>query len=150
MVSGCQRLAALGPARRSASALMLAKEARTAASQALATWPPHHCPAIPQSVPSSPEDAKTLTPWRRVSVDSPRNIGHGPANQPEADRVRPVESDRLERGGGEPAAMNGGVMLGEHHAFAALDNPKFGCQGPRCPAQIRSRDHVEHRAGRSG
>ena len=78
MVSRDQGLVALGLARRSASALMLAKEARTAASQALATWPPHHCPAIPKSVPSSPEYAKSVMPRRSVSVNSSATCGTGP------------------------------------------------------------------------
>jgi hypothetical protein len=52
---GCQGLAVSGLARRSASARMLAKEERTAASHTAATRPAHHWPAAAKSVPSSPE-----------------------------------------------------------------------------------------------
>src|SRR5258708_24242593 len=50
-----QELAVPGLARRSASALMLVKEERTAASHAAATRSAHHRPAAAKSVPSSPE-----------------------------------------------------------------------------------------------
>src|SRR5215472_6750194 len=46
------------------------------------------------------------------------HVRHGPANQPETDPVRPVEGDRLQRGGSEQATVNGGVVLGENHTFS--------------------------------
>ena len=53
--SGHQEWAVPGLARRSASVRMVLKEERTAASHAAATRSAHHWPAMPKSVPSSPE-----------------------------------------------------------------------------------------------
>jgi hypothetical protein len=38
----------------------------------------HHCPAIPKSVPSSPEYSNAVTLWRSVSVNSSATCGTGP------------------------------------------------------------------------
>src|SRR5215472_3964072 len=66
------------PARRSASARMPVNEARTAASQAGATRSAHHCPAIPKSVPNSPEYASVVTPLCSVRENSSLTWGTGP------------------------------------------------------------------------
>src|SRR5450755_3687648 len=73
-----QGLAVLALTRRSASAWMLVKEARTAASQAAATRSAHHWPATPKSVPSSPEYSSWVVPSSSVSVNSSVRYGTGP------------------------------------------------------------------------
>ena len=50
-------------------------------------------------------------------------VRHRAANEPEGNPMRPVERDRLQRGGGEPAAVNRRVVLGEHHVFPPLEHP---------------------------
>jgi hypothetical protein len=61
-------------------------------------------------------------------------------NQPVGGLARPVEGDRL-HGGGEPAAVHGGVVLGEH--------PQFGGHRPGV-SQVGRGDQVEDRPGRRG
>src|SRR5260370_24674265 len=84
--SGCYGVAVVGLARCSASAWMLANEARTAASHAAATRSPHHCPAHPKSVPSSPEYSSRVEPVCSVRVNSSATCGTGPRTSWKATR----------------------------------------------------------------
>jgi hypothetical protein len=85
---------------------MLANEARTAASQAVATFWPHHCPAISEA---GAEFAGVFQPGGAVALGEGellRHVRDRAAHQVEGDPAGPVEGDRLQRDGGQPAAVD--------------------------------------------
>jgi hypothetical protein len=103
--SGCHGVRVPGLERRSASAWMLANEARTAASPAVATF----CPTTPGDSEAGAEFAAVFQPGGAVAPGEGELLGHvrdRAAHQMEGDPAGPVEGDRLQRDGGQPAAVD--------------------------------------------
>src|SRR5258708_11268609 len=103
------------------------------------------CPQLTSGAEVGAELTGVVKPGLSVVLGEREFLGylrHWAADQPEPNPPWPVERDRLQRRGGEPAALAPRVVLGQDHVGPALKHPDRAGHRPRRPAPIRRRDAV--------